>query len=54
MASTLRPSVQEKPLPNFGAGKLYPSPLPEEEDYVVEFDGPNDPLHAQNWRLGKK
>jgi DHA1 family multidrug resistance protein-like MFS transporter len=28
--------------------------LPEQEQYVVEFDGPNDPLHSQNWPLKKK
>lgn len=28
-----------KPLPNFGAGKPFPPPLPEQEEYVVEFDG---------------
>lgn len=39
----------KKPLPNFGAGKPYPPPLPDREEYVVEFDGPDDPLHAQNW-----
>jgi len=41
-------------LPSFGAGKPFPPPLPEREEYVVEFDGPNDPLHAQNWPLKKK
>lgn len=44
----------KQPLPNFGAGKPYPPPLPDREEYVVEFDGPNDPLHAQNWPLKKK
>jgi DHA1 family multidrug resistance protein-like MFS transporter len=44
----------KKPLPAFGAGKPYPPPLPNREDYVVEFDGPDDPLHAQNWPLKKK
>lgn len=43
-----------RPLPNFGAGKPYPPPLPEREEYVVEFDGPDDPLHAMNWPLKKK
>jgi len=43
-----------KPLPPFGAGKPYPPTLPDQEDYVVEFDGPDDPLHAQNWPIGKK
>jgi DHA1 family multidrug resistance protein-like MFS transporter len=42
------------PLPAFGAGKDYPPLLPDREEYVVEFDGPNDPLHAQNWPLAKK
>lgn len=42
------------PLPAFGAGKPYPPPLPEREEYVVEFDGPDDPLHAHNWPLKKK
>jgi len=44
----------KKPLPNFGAGKPYPPLLPNQEDYVVEFDGPDDPLHAQNWPIKKK
>ncbi|KAF4549583.1 MFS-type transporter-like protein 37 [Elsinoe fawcettii] len=47
-------SRQSKPLPAFGAGKPYPPPLPEREEYVVEFDGPEDPMHAQNWPLKKK
>ena len=46
--------ASRKPLPNFGAGKDYPPPLPEKEEYVVEFDGPDDPLHPQNWSLRKK
>lgn len=32
------------PLPAFGAGKEYPPPLPDREEYVVEFDGPDDVL----------
>ncbi|KAF2276080.1 major facilitator superfamily [Westerdykella ornata] len=47
-----RPS--RRPLPAMGAGKPYPPPLPEREEYVVEFDGVDDPLHAQNWTLKKK
>ncbi len=43
-----------RPLPEFGAGKPYPPPLPDREEYVVEFDGPDDPMHAQNWPLRKK
>ena len=44
----------KKPLPNFGGGKEYPPPLPEREEYVVEFDGPDDPLHPVNWSMKKK
>lgn len=48
----LRPIT--KPLPEFGAGKPYPPPLPAREEYVVEFAGPDDPLHPQNWSTSKK
>ena len=44
----------KKPLPGFGGGKDYPPPLPDKEDYVVEFDGHDDPLHPQNWPIKKK
>ena len=58
IGSTLRSRtatrLSKKPLPGFGAGKPYPPELPEREEYVVEFDGPGDPLHAQNWPLSKK
>ncbi|KOS19634.1 putative transporter [Escovopsis weberi] len=46
--------ASRRPLPPFGGGKPYPPLLPEREEYVVEFDGPDDPLHAQNWPLRKK
>lgn len=41
-------------LPEMGLGKPYPPPLPEQEEYVVEFVGSDDPLHAQNWPMRKK
>lgn len=44
----------KKPLPAFGGGKQYPPMLPARDEYVVEFDGPEDPLHAQNWPLMRK
>jgi DHA1 family multidrug resistance protein-like MFS transporter len=50
----LRSRESKRPLPAFGAGKPYPPLLPNQEDYVVEFDGPDDPLHAQNWPMRKK
>lgn len=43
-----------KTLPDFGGGKGYPPMLPEREEYVVEFSGPDDPCHAQNWSLKTK
>lgn len=47
-----RPS--KSPLPAFGAGKPYPPPLPNRDDYVVEFDGPDDPMYPKNWSLNTK
>ncbi|KAL8781743.1 MAG: hypothetical protein Q9213_005880 [Squamulea squamosa] len=51
---SLKSRESKKPLPNFGGGKEYPPQLPEREEYVVEFDGPDDPLHPQNWPMKKK
>lgn len=50
----LRSRPSRRPLPDFGAGKPYPPQLPEKEEYVVEFAGPDDPLHPQNWPTKKK
>jgi DHA1 family multidrug resistance protein-like MFS transporter len=50
----VRSRASRRPLMPMGAGKPYPPPLPEREEYVVEFDGPDDPLHGQNWSLRKK
>lgn len=52
-ARSRRNSTKE-PLPGFGAGKPYPPFLPDREGYVVEFLGPDDPLHAQNWPTWRK
>ncbi|KAK8240738.1 major facilitator superfamily [Phyllosticta capitalensis] len=54
VGASIRSRKSNKPLPAFGAGKPYPPPLPDREEYVVEFEGPDDPLHAQNWPLRKK
>lgn len=54
MLKGMRSLVQGKPLPDFGAGKPYPPKLPEQEEYVVEFSGPNDPTHPHNWPLWRK
>jgi MFS transporter, DHA1 family, multidrug resistance protein len=51
-----RPSRPEtEPLPAFGANKPYPPDIPaEREAYVVDFDGPADPLHPMNWHWRTK
>ena len=54
IGSRTRSRRNSTPLPAFGGGKPLPPPLPNQEDYVVEFDGPDDPYHAQNWSLKKK
>lgn len=54
VGASLRSRTSRRPLPAFGAGKPYPPQLPEREAYVVEFDGHDDPLHAQNWPMKKK
>jgi DHA1 family multidrug resistance protein-like MFS transporter len=54
VGASLKSRQSRRPLPEFGAGKPYPPLLPEREEYVVEFDGVDDPLHAQNWTLRKK
>ncbi|KAK9378018.1 major facilitator superfamily domain-containing protein [Kockiozyma suomiensis] len=41
-------------LPAFGGGKPFPPLVQNRESYVVEFDGPNDPIHPQNYALLKK
>jgi MFS transporter, DHA1 family, multidrug resistance protein len=49
-----RNRASREPWPAFGGGKPYPPPLPAREEYVVEFDGPDDLLHPQNWSLHRK
>ncbi|KAJ5114512.1 MFS general substrate transporter [Penicillium alfredii] len=54
VGESVRSRPSKTPLPSFGAGKPYPPPLPAREDYVVEFDGPDDPMYPLNWRLPRK
>jgi DHA1 family multidrug resistance protein-like MFS transporter len=54
VGATLRSRQSRAPLPQMGAGKPYPPTLPEREEYVVEFDDVNDPLHPQNWSMRRK
>ncbi|KAH6720269.1 major facilitator superfamily domain-containing protein [Leptodontidium sp. 2 PMI_412] len=50
----LRTFLEEQGLPTFGKGKTYPPSLPDRESYVVDFEGPDDPLNAQNWPVKTK
>jgi len=54
VGATIRSRKTTRPLPPMGANKPFPPDLPEREEYVVEFDGEHDPLHAQNWSLKRK
>lgn len=51
--SNTRTRDSKRPMPAMGAGKELPPNL-DMDAYVVEFDGPDDPWHAQNWPLTKK
>lgn len=53
-ASSTKTGRSQKSLPNFGGGKPYPPDLPEQDEYVVEYDGKDDPLHPQNWPMARK
>lgn len=37
-----------------GEGKAFPPLLPNEDDYIVTFDGPDDPEHPFNWSFTVK
>ena len=37
-----------------GMGKPIPPPLPDLEDYTVDFDGVDDPMHPYNWKRSAK
>ncbi|KAH8430863.1 MFS transporter [Aspergillus melleus] len=50
VGSTRGPLPREQWLP-MGAGKEYPPLLPAPENYVVEFDGSDDPMHPYNWSI---
>lgn len=54
VGSKVKSRASTKPLPEFGGGKPYPPMLPAQEEYVVEFDGEDDPLHPLNWPMRRK
>lgn len=54
VGESVKSRSSRQPLPAFGAGKPYPPPLPNRDDYVVEFDGPNDPIYPKNWSTWTK
>ena len=39
---------------SMGQGKANPPPLPNPKDYLVDFNGSEDPLHPFNWTLRTK
>lgn len=39
----------QEPWLSIGGGKPFPPRLPDLEAYVVDFDGPHDPLNPFNW-----
>jgi MFS transporter, DHA1 family, multidrug resistance protein len=49
-----RTAAPRKDWLELGAGKPYPPSLPDAEEYVVEFVGPDDPLHPHNWSFPRK
>ncbi|GKZ39304.1 hypothetical protein AbraIFM66950_012270, partial [Aspergillus brasiliensis] len=55
-SQTLKADVEKNPgqLLSMGQGKAFPPALPNREDYVVDFDGPDDPEHPFNWPLSTK
>lgn len=54
VGASVKSRTDTRPLPEFGGGKPFPPPLPEREEYVVEFNGKDDPLHPQNWAFNRK
>ncbi|POS86336.1 hypothetical protein EPUL_002147 [Erysiphe pulchra] len=51
---TIQGRESKDSLPESGHVKWYPPPLPDPNLYLVDFDGPDDPIHAQNWPMKKK
>ena len=39
---------------SIGAGKPFPLSLPDSDEYTVEFESLDDPMHPQNWSSSKK
>ncbi|KAJ5355938.1 Major facilitator superfamily domain general substrate transporter [Penicillium concentricum] len=51
ISAKVTPRDQWLPL---GAGKPHPPALPDPEEYIVEFNDANDPMHPQNWPFRRK
>jgi hypothetical protein len=56
--STPRLKVLEEKTPassslSLGNGRKLPATV-KEDDYIVDFDGPDDPRNPQNWSTWKK
>lgn len=48
-------SIKAQAIPRtLGGGKPFPPDIPaEREAYVVDFHGPDDPLHSMNWKTSR-
>lgn len=44
----------KEPLPVMGGGKDYPPELPSKDQFMVSFDGPDDPINPYNFSTSKK
>jgi MFS transporter, DHA1 family, multidrug resistance protein len=49
-----RPDSIIRKVTTLGAGKVFAPADYNVEDFLVEFDGHDDPLHPQNWPMRKK
>lgn len=45
--------AHEQPL-SMGRSRAVPPPLLSSDDYIVDFDGPDDPDHPYNWKFSVK
>lgn len=39
---------------SLGMGRSLPPPLPDAQEYLVDFDGLDDPEHPYNWKSSRK
>lgn len=52
ITATYTSHVDEKPF--IGAGKPFPPPISDPEQYIVDFNGKDDPTNPLNWKFSVK